>query len=404
MMPFSPIPVLISISVAWASGLEPGANAEPLLRVGIQVAESAVEISAPSGLLLFDALSGEAVGESPPASGIRAFFDAGTLRLEGMTSIRTQSLTSVRVEPKNGRSLAVGGVRYRGRFELVADERGITAINVVHLEDYLLGVVPLEIGPRTIEEEAAIEAQAVAARTYAVAHLGGHDEFGFDLYGTVADQVYGGLDAERLEATDAVRATAGLILTHDGLPIRAYYHSTCGGETAAVQEVMDRDPAPYLRPVSDRAPDGSDWCSISPRYRWSETRSPADLNGRVRDEVAKMFGERPSAIGTISELSILRRTESGRVGTLAIRGPESELVLDRLDIRFALRDGEGRILGSTDFDLQAQSDGGVRIEGRGFGHGAGMCQWGAIARSRAGQTMEEILATYYPGAALTRVY
>jgi SpoIID/LytB domain protein len=124
----------------------------------------------------------------------------------------------------------------------------------------------------------------------------------------------------------------------------------------------------------------------------------------VRDEVAKMFGERPSAIGTISELSILRRTESGRVGTLAIRGPESELVLDRLDIRFALRDGEGRILGSTDFDLQAQSDGGVRIEGRGFGHGAGMCQWGAIARSRAGQTMEEILATYYPGAALTRVY
>ena len=307
--------------------------------------------------------------------------------------------------PTLGRSVTVEGTAYRGRIELIpAPGGGVTAVNVVHLEDYLLGVVPLEIGPRTSAELAAIAAQAVAARTYAVAHLGGHAEIGFDLYGTVADQVYGGRDAERPEASDAVRSTAGRILTYGGVPIRAYYHSTCGGRTAAVDEVMDRVPAPYLRSVADRSPDGSDWCAISPRYRWTEEWSAERLNGPVRDELARMFGTESALIGPIEELVITGHTESGRVRSLAFRGPASELVLDRLDIRFALRDEEGRILGSTDFDLVPTGDGRTKISGRGYGHGAGMCQWGAIARARAGQSAEQILAVYYPGATLSRIY
>jgi stage II sporulation protein D len=117
-----------------------------------------------------------------------------------------------------------------------------------------------------------------------------------------------------------------------------------------------------------------------------------------------MFGSRASEAGPIEELVVLEQTGSGRVQSVAFRGPGSELVLERLDIRFALRDAEGRILGSTDFDVQSSPSGGIVIHGRGFGHGAGMCQWGAIARARAGQSAEEILATYYPGAVLTRVY
>ena len=149
----------------------------------------------------------------------------------------------------------VSGRPYRGSAELrVAGDGRVSAINVLPLEDYLLGVVPLEIGPRGNDEMAAVEAQAVAARTYAVAQLGGQLEMGFDLFGTVDDQAYGGMAAERDESTRAVRRTAGKILLYDGRPIRAYYHSTCGGRTAAVEEVMDRPPAPYLQPVSDRAP------------------------------------------------------------------------------------------------------------------------------------------------------
>ena len=405
MMPFPPIPLLVTLTVAWASGTQPRSPAEPMVRIGLRVAEPEVEISAPGGLQLFDVLTGEPISESPPAGVVRAYLERGSIRFDGAVAPPTRPTGPVRVEVQAGGPLVVDGVAYRGRLELLAAaDGGISAVNVLSLEEYLLGVVPLEIGPRTPTELAAVQAQAIAARTYAVAHLGGHAELGFDLYGTVADQAYGGVDAERPEATDGVRSTAGRILTYGGLPIRAYYHSTCGGSTAAVDEVMDRPPAPYLRSVSDRAPDGSDWCSISPRYRWTGEWSREELNGQVLEEVARMFGSRASEAGPIEELVVLKQTGSGRVQSVAFRGPGSELVLERLDIRFALRDAEGRILGSTDFDVQSSPSGGIVIHGRGFGHGAGMCQWGAIARARAGQSAEEILATYYPGAVLTRVY
>jgi stage II sporulation protein D len=227
---------------------------------------------------------------------------------------------------------------------------------------------------------------------------------GFDLYATVEDQAYGGLAAENPQSTRAVRETSGRILVFDGVPIRAFYHSTCGGRTAAVEEVLDRAPAPYLRSVYDRAPDGTDWCVISPRYRWTATFDDRMLNGAVRDEVARMFGVPRETLGELRELRVLDRTPSGRVRDLAIRGPNAEVVLSRLDIRFALREqGEGGILGSTDFNLEDVPDG-VELRGRGYGHGAGMCQWGAIGRARAGQGFDEILEAYYPGADLLRVY
>ena len=405
MMPFPPIPLLVTLTVAWASGTQTRPPAEPMVRVGLRVAEPEVEITAPGGLRMFDVLTGDRLSESPPDRVVRAHLERGSIRFAGAAEPSTQASGPVRVEVPAGGPLVVDGIAYRGRLELLAaPDGGISAVNILPLEEYLLGVVPLEIGPRTPAELAAVQAQAIAARTYAVAHLGGHAELGFDLYGTVADQAYGGVDAERPESTDAVRSTAGRILTHGGLPIRAYYHSTCGGSTAAVDEVMDRPPAPYLQSVSDRAPDGSDWCSISPRYRWTDEWTREELNGQVLDEVARMFGSRASETGPIEQLVVLDQTGSGRVRSVAFRGPGSDLVLERLDIRFALRDAEGRILGSTDFDVRSSPAGGIVIHGRGFGHGAGMCQWGAIARARAGQSAEEILATYYPGATLTRVY
>lgn len=405
MIPLSPVPLVLTLTLAWASGAQIRSPAEPIVRVGLRFAEREVEITAAGGLRMFDALTGERISETPPAGLLRASEDRGSIRFDGATVPLPDRTGPVRLEAPGGGPLVVDGVAYRGRLELLAAaEGGVTVVNILPLEEYLLGVVPLEIGPRTPVELAAVQAQAIAARTYAVAHLGGHTEVGFDLYGTVADQAYGGVNAERPEATDAVRSTAGRILTYGGLPIRAYYHSTCGGSTAAVDEVMDRPPAPYLRSVSDRAPDGSDWCSISPRYRWTGEWSRQALNGQVLEEIARMFGSQVSEAGPIENLVVLEQTESGRVRSVAFRGPGSELVLERLDIRFALRDAEGRILGSTDFDVQSSPGGGVLIHGRGFGHGAGMCQWGAIARARAGQSSEEILATYYPGAVLTRVY
>ena len=404
-MAIPPIPLLLGLAVVWANGVDGQAAAEPQLRVGVRVAEPIIRIASESGAIFIDVETGEAIGESGPGKTVEARAEGGTIVLSGTVPSALRSESRIRIQGRADLSLAVDGTTYRGRFELLpASGSRVTAVNIVHLEDYLLGVVPLEIGPRTTEEKAAVSAQAVAARTYAVAHLGGHEEMGFDLYGSVADQVYGGRDAERPESSEAVRSTAGLILTYDGLPIRAYYHSTCGGRTAAVDEVMDRSPAPYLRSVDDRAPDGTDWCAISPRYRWTDDWTSEELNGVVRDELARMFGTDPSRLGRIDDLAVVDYTESGRVRSLAFRGPTSNLLLERPGIRFALRDEEDRILGSTDFELVPDGTGRARISGRGYGHGAGMCQWGAIARARAGQSVEQILGVYYPGAALSRIY
>jgi stage II sporulation protein D len=378
---------------------------EPMLRVGVRVGVPSIEIGSISGVQLFDAQTGRSIGSVGPGETLSVGRDGLGLSLSGDQFRYEGIVHSLRVDASGENPIVVDGVSYRGRFELLAvEEAQVTAVNILPLEDYLLGVVPLEIGPRTHQELAAVEAQAVAARTYAVSHLDAHVEMGFDLFGTVEDQVYGGIEAERQESTDAVRATSGRILTHDGLPIRAYYHSTCGGRTAAVDEVLDRAAAPYLRSVSDRAPDGSDWCAISPRYRWSSLWSRQKLNGPVRDELARMFGEVPAALGRIEGFRVMDHTESGRVRSVAFYGPGAEFVLERLDIRFALRDPDGLILGSTQFDIMPAGDSGYEVRGRGFGHGAGMCQWGAIGRARAGQTSKEILGTYYPGTRLSRVY
>ena len=376
-----------------------------MVRIGLAVDKESVNLSSPGGLRLEDALTGQPAGRVAPGGVMVASADGSVLNLEGDLSEVPAGVPSVRVHPARGdAAVHVDGKPYRGSAELrvVADGR-VSAINELPLEDYLLGVVPLEIGPRDPEEVAAVEAQAVAARTYALAQLGGQGEIGFDLFGTVEDQAYGGMAAERDESTRAVRRTAGKILLFEGRPIRAYYHSTCGGRTAAIEEVLDRPPAPYLQSVPDQGPDGTDFCSASPRYRWTVVWSPEQLDSVSRTGLAAHFGVAASDLGRVQALEVAGRTPSGRVRDLSFRGVGIELVLSRLDIRRALPH-DGRILNSTDFSIIERGGGLVELDGRGYGHGAGMCQWGAIGRARAGQGFEEILSTYYPGAVLVNAY
>ena len=387
---------------------EPGAgrSSGPPIRVGIAVAsDSSLALGSADGLRLRDAQSGELLIELAGPAEVRVEREDDRVRLVA-PGTRTQAEGfAVRAEPLGVAPVTLGGAPYRGVIDVFAVETaGLNAVNELPLEEYLLGVVPIEIGPRNPAELAAVAAQAVAARTYAVAHLRARGEMGFDVFGTVEDQAYGGIAAERDESTRAVRETAGRILAYEGLPIRAMYHSTCGGRTAAVEEVLDRAPAPYLRSVSDRAPDGTDYCAISPRYRWTETLGSGELNGRVADQVRRIFGAGPEDTGGLIGVRIAGRTPGGRVNALALRGARAEFVLERLDIRIALQNEEGRILGSTNFDLAVRPDGVIELHGRGFGHGSGMCQWGAIGRARAGHDWQAILETYYPGAELVSVY
>lgn len=384
------------------------------IRVGLETGLDSAFASAPGGVLLRPGRRGEPAAGSSSRVSPRWTFE---LTRGGIVAIDTAGRRSgpsgrflLRTAAGTG-LLELQGRPYRGAGELLhVAGHGIVVVNVVGLEDYLLGVVPVEIGPRSEEEIEAVKAQAVAARTYAVRNVGRRDSLGFDVFGTVEDQVYGGVLVERGDATRAVRSTAGEVVTYRGRPIRAYYHSTGGGRTAAVGEVWHLPDAPYLRSVSDRRPGGGYYCEASPRFRWTARWTGAELRTAVERGLAAYYGVPDLEVGEVREVRVLKRTETGRVRALEVRTEGGRHVLWKNDIRFVLRTPDGGILGSTDFALApvrgSRRDPGsvaLRAEGRGFGHGIGMCQWGAIGRARAGQDYREILRAYYPGTDLREV-
>jgi stage II sporulation protein D len=302
------------------------------------------------------------------------------------------------------------GQRFRGVLRVVASDTGIVVVNVLPLDWYLRGVVPLEIGgPRAGNEQAAVEAQAIAARSYAVVRLaategGSSRNASYDLLASVADQVYGGADAERPFSDQAVARTVGLVLRYGGRVVSAPYHSTCGGETAAPDEVWRAGNEPFLQRVSDRIPGTADrfYCDISPRFSWTRTFTAAELDAAVSAYLAGYTTVPPGGAGHIRDAVVESRTPSGRVARLVLAAERGNFGLRGNDIRYVMRAPGGEILNSTYFSLQTESrrDGGLArlvVKGNGYGHGIGMCQWGAIGRARAGQSARAILATYYPG-------
>ncbi|MBA3632313.1 MAG: SpoIID/LytB domain-containing protein [Acidobacteria bacterium] len=163
-------------------------------------------------------------------------------------SAKFSSLKAVAFGSINERAVPVrvNGKAYRGRIEVFVNSRGtLTVVNAVSLEDYLLGVVPNELSLPQLEAQ---KAQAVAARTYAIANIGQFGKQGFDLLPTIRSQVYKGYSSESTMATQAVLQTRGIVATYKGKPITAYYTSTCGGRTENSENVFDSN-EPYLRGV-----------------------------------------------------------------------------------------------------------------------------------------------------------
>ena len=299
------------------------------------------------------------------------------------------------------------GKRYRGDLVITPTDSGLLVVNRLSMDDYLRGVVPLEIGNRTAAEFAAVQAQAVAARTYAYKHL--NDIRGFDMYSTVQDQVYGGVDAEKPQSDTAIITTADVVVLYAGQPITTPYHSTCGGSTAAVSEVWyDQPDQPYLRPVSDRIP-GTDhyYCDPSPRFSWTQNFDGAGLRAVMEKYLAAYTKAPKAGVGRITDVREQGRTPSGRMAALLVQTDSGAYTLRGNDIRFVLRDPKGAILNSTYFSFTRETSGGevsaLTVNGRGYGHGIGMCQWGAIGRARAGQNYRTILETYYPGTTVGRI-
>jgi stage II sporulation protein D len=307
-----------------------------------------------------------------------------------------------------------GGRRWRGELWTHATNVGLTVVNRVAVEDYLRGVVPLELDAPASSDAAALQAQSVAARSYVYSRLPEFEPrdvavrqaaLPYDLRATTSDQVYGGVDAERGAADRAILTTAGLVIRYGGAVVSAPYHSSCGGSTAEPSELWGAEEEPWLRRVSDRVPGTNRYyCDIAPRFRWTRTWDEGTLRGVLDRYLRAASGVRPP-VGAVRDVAVQSHTGSGRVASLAIATDAGRAVLRGNDIRFAVRSVGGDILPSTYFSVDAErgADGRltrVTIRGNGNGHGVGMCQWGAVGRARAGQDFRTILRAYFPGAAV----
>jgi stage II sporulation protein D len=385
-------------------------SAEPVVRVGIAVDSALIELGSTAGMRI-ESAQGRLIAQVPAGRTVRfraAADGAARIEQDGAAPRSGVGLPLV-VRPERNGFLQVGERPYRGAaFVQQGARAGLTLVNAVDMETYLLGVVPHEIGRVGEDLLEAAKAQAVAARTYAVRYLGRRGAQGFDVFATVSDQVYGGARDEYEVASRAVRETAGEVLLHQGEPIFAYYHSTCAGRTAAIEEVWPTErPRPYLVSVVDVDASGRAYDHFSNRFRWTQRWTAEEITRILSRTLADSLGA--SSIGELRDMRILERTPSGRVARMVIETSAGTATVGRDRVRWVLPTPGGAILNSSMFDIElVRGANGVLQEvvasGGGWGHGIGMCQVGAMGRARAGQDYRVILRTYYPGTDLRRLY
>jgi stage II sporulation protein D len=264
----------------------------------------------------------------------------------------------------------------------------------VPMEEYVLGSILAEVSPVDSDEATVariFDVQAVLARSYAAGHVGRHASEGFDLCDGTHCQLYqpGRVRTSRFAAAAraAVDRTSHMVLSFAARPVEALFHADCGGSTSSAGDVWGGRPVPYLLASPDNV-------AAASHRAWEITVPPA----RLRDALAK---DTRSAVGRrLDDVGIATRDAGGRAMTIDVRGEFPRTVRGE-DFRAILNRTLGdRALLSTRFEVSRQSDG-YRFAGTGFGHGVGLCQVGAAARARRGDSLAAILGAYFPGAHLT---
>ncbi|MCH7762060.1 SpoIID/LytB domain-containing protein, partial [candidate division TA06 bacterium] len=318
-------------------------------------------------------------------------------------SIQTNAGTAIRkpylpltVSPKSNQGfITVNGKPYRGRIEIQQSRRGtLLAVNVLDIEDYLRGVVPLEIGHLDPSKMEAVKAQAVAARSYTLTHLKNNHRY--DVEATVRHQVYGGRLAETPLTDLAVLETHGIVATYKGKPIDARYSSTCGGRTTSAEYVWGGGSLPYLVGKFDGRGSKLDraYCQKAPRFQWTKRWKKSAFFQKIKRNLLSIVGR--VEIGEVTDVKTTRWDPSGRVVTLEVKTTKGNYSIRKGKIRNLLRNSNGSILRSNFFELKIDGET-VTMKGRGMGHGVGMCQWGAIGMAEQGFSYRQIIRHYYKG-------
>lgn len=280
-------------------------------------------------------------------------------------------------------SLQVNGKGYRGIIEVAPTDKGLLVVDELPLEDYLVGLINCEISSQWPIE--AIKAQAVIARSYALYQMEARNNAPYHLESSVLDQVYDGCDIEDSRAARGVRETAGEVLTFDGRIIQAFYHSNCGGHTEAAENVWGY-PLPYLKGVECK------YCLTAGTGKWEQVIPLKKIESLLKGSGYQVAGLREIRPG--------RKNVSGRLSDLTIVSSKGSLIVSAVNFRKAIGYS---VIKSTNFDVKMTGDEAI-FSGAGYGHGVGLCQWGAKQRAEDGFDYREILAYYYPGTRLETEY
>ncbi|MCX7678089.1 MAG: SpoIID/LytB domain-containing protein [Spirochaetes bacterium] len=277
--------------------------------------------------------------------------------------------------------ITVNGKRYRGMISFHNVAGTLYVINTLKLNEYLYGVVPVEMPAEWPCE--ALKAQAIAARTFAFYHIAQQKNMLYDLDATTSFQVYMGFDVEKETSNRAVDDTRGIVLSYEGRPILSFFHSTCGGKTADDRYVWIGSDLPYLSAVR------CGYCSGSPNYEW-------EYELRV-SEIQRALKQRFPELREIN--SIRLRKNDGRVSTVAIAHDRGVANLSGNDFRILI---SAEKIKSLAFDVK-QNGRTLKIYGNGWGHGVGLCQWGAKGMAERGMHHGDILRHYYKGVSLKKL-
>jgi stage II sporulation protein D len=266
-------------------------------------------------------------------------------------------------------------------------------VRTVPLDTYVLGTALSEIGPVGESPETVrrvFEIQTILARTYATVHLGRHAAEGFDLCDATHCQVYQPTRIQTSRFTDAARRavaeTRDRVLVFAGRPIQTLFHADCGGHLAPAEAIWGGAPIAYLPGGRDDVPDDTHrrWRFVAPAEPLREA-----LVADARSDVG----------GRLDAIHVEARDPSGRAERVRLEGMHPQVLRGEHLRAIVNRAFGASALLSTRFTVE-RSGAGYTFEGTGYGHGVGLCQVGAMARARRGDSVTQILAAYYPGARL----
>lgn len=371
------IPILIAILFSSCYLLSTPCYAEVsrYVRVAIFQDVSSLRLKVKGSYEIIDSTSNKVLNRGKNLNTTVMVYTDGILL--GNTRAKTNKLF---IKPYYSESVIINGRIFRGDIQLIRNNMKLSVINHIDLEDYVKGISVRETSHYWPID--SLEAEVIVFRTFALYKMQENAQKDFDLTSDVYSQVYSGRAAERYRINKAVDETKALVLTYRDAIFPAFYHATCGGHTDDAALFWNID-TPPLKGVA------CNFCQDSPHFKWHNVLSL----GEVKDALVKGGYQ----TGNIRDILILGRDKSDRITNLKIVNDKKDMKISAKDFRNTLG---SNIIKSTNFQVKVLNHD-IVFEGFGWGHGVGLCQWGAYFMAKQGYDYKQILEYYYPGVQIS---